>query len=287
MSGGGSNQPTQTSTYQLSPEQRQLYNLALPGVKSFAASVPQRYSGSTVAGFDPAQVAGQNMALDAAGGQANLAQNAAGSNNFLLGDIWNPASNPNLQNAVDAAVRPVTENYQNVVRPAIRDEFQGAGQQFGGSRRFNAEDAGANTYLRNVGDTASKLVQNEYDTNINAQLKALGLVPQTQSALVAPAATTSGVGDVRQNLQQLLLSQDVNNFNYDQLAPFLQSKELLSLLTGLPGGTVTSTANNPSTNPLTSALGGAATGASLGSAILPGAGTAAGAGLGALLAFLR
>jgi len=49
----GSQPQTQTTTQELSPEQRQLMNLAMPGVTQFAASVPQRYQGTTIAGFDP------------------------------------------------------------------------------------------------------------------------------------------------------------------------------------------------------------------------------------------
>lgn len=286
MAKGGDS--TSTTTYTMSPEQRQLYQLAIPGVQQFAATVPQRYQGSTVAPFDPSQIAGQESALGAASGpQTTLAQQGAAQNQFLSGDIWNPASNPNLQGAIDAAVRPITQNYQQVVRPAIRDEATSAGQIFGGSRRNIAEGVAGGQYLNSVGDTASKLVQNQYQTNLDAYVKALGLLPQTQQAQVTPALTTSGVGDVRQNLAQQLLGQNVSNFNYDQLAPFLQSQDILSLLQGIPGGTSTTTGNAPQGNTALSALGGAAAGASLGSAILPGAGTGVGAGLGALLAFLK
>src|SRR5204863_5366633 len=118
MSGGsGSAQPTQTTTAKLSPEQRQLWDFALPGIKDYAAEVPQRYGSTTIAGFDPAQTQGQNMALQTAGQQAGLTSGAVDANQFLLHDIWNPASNPNLQGAIDAAVRPVTQKYQEVVRP--------------------------------------------------------------------------------------------------------------------------------------------------------------------------
>lgn len=277
-------QPQQTSQYVLAPEQREILNLAMPGLKSFAATTPARYQGNTIAPFDPAQVAGQNMALNAAGSQAQLAGNAADTSNFYLGgNVWDPASNPNLQKAVDASVRPITEQYQQVVRPAIRDESQAAGQQFGGSRRNIAEGTAATGYLRAVGDTSSKLVQNQYETNINAQMKALGLLPTTQTAQVTPAATTSAVGDVRQQMAQALLNRDVSNFNYDQLAPFLQSKELIALLQGIPGASVTATGNVPRANPLVSGLGGAASGAALGSMIMPGIGTGVGAGAGALM----
>lgn len=285
--GGSKEQPTQTTTQTLSPEQREMMNLAMPGVRSFAATVPQRYQGNTVAGFDPSQTQGQGMALDTAGGtMQNLADAGAATSNQLMSSPWDPNNNAMLKGAVDAAVRPVTEQYQQVVRPALRDDFQSAGQAFGGSRRNIAEGNAANSYMRNVGDTSAKVVNDNYSTNIGAMTKALGLLPQTQQASLAPSLTTSGVGDVRQAMDQAQLDAKVSGYNYDQLAPFLQSKEIMSLLAGLPGGSVTSTGNNPTPNKALGALGGAASGAALGSMILPGAGTAAGAGLGALMAFL-
>jgi hypothetical protein len=228
------------------------------------------------------------MALGAAGSQGVLANNAANTSNFYLGgDIWNPASNPNLRGAIDAAVRPITEQYQQTVLPGIRDNFAGA-QPFGGSRRGVAEGLAANSYMRNVGDASAKIAEDEYGNNLNAQLRALGLLPQTQQAQLAPALTTSGVGDIRQNMAQQLLNMNVGNWNYDQLAPFLQSQELMSLIGGLPGGTTTANAvgSVPGRNPITGAMGGALTGATLGSALLPGVGALPGAGIGALLSFL-
>lgn len=284
--GGSTTQPEQRTTYELSPEQRELMNLAIPGVREFAASVPQRYSGSQVAGFTPEQVSGQEQVLGAAPIQRDLATSAAGANQFYTGgSIWDPASNPNLRGAIDASVRPIYENLTEKALPAIRGEAVTTGN-FGSSRQGIAEGIATREASRAAGDAASKLAQNQYETNVNAQLKAMGLLPTVQAAQTTPGVTTSGVGDVRQAMSQALLNQDVNAFNFDQLAPFLQSKEIMALLTGLPGGTTVSTANTPQPNKLTSALGGAAAGASLGSAIFPGVGTGIGAGAGALLPFL-
>ena len=288
MGGGSSNQPTQTTntTVQMSPEQRQLYQLALPGVKDFAATVPERYPGQ-VAGFDPAQTAGQNMALASAAPQQMLADTAAGTS-ARLQDPSFAASNPWLDQAITASTRPITEAYQQDVLPGIRDSFQGAGQEFGGSRRAIADARATSDYMRSLGDTSAKLGLGAYNTNIDAMVKALGLTPQTQSAQTAPATTTSAVGDVRQNLSQQQLNELISEFNYNELAPFLQSQDIISLISGIPGGSSSSvsTGNLAQQNPATKALGGAAAGASLGSALFPGAGTVAGAGLGGLLAFL-
>ena len=286
---GGTKDPTVTTTAQLSPEQQKILNWAMPGIQSFATGgPPQLYPGETVAGFTSPQTQGQQMALGAASGpQTDLANSASAANQFLLSDIWNPSTNPYLQSSIDAAVRPITEQYQQVVRPALRDQFTGAGQVFGGSRRNIAEGQAANAYMRNVGDTASNLVQSQYSNNLSAMLKALGLTPTTQGAAVTPAVTTSGVGDVQQALDQARLNEQVGNWNYNQLAPFLQSKELLSLLSGIPGGSTVSTGSTPGGSGISGSgiLGGAAAGASLGS-IVPGIGTGLGAGIGALLSFL-
>lgn len=287
---GSQSQPTQTTNTvaQMSPEQKQLYDLALPGIKSFAATVPQRYQGDTVAGFTAPQTAGQANVLSAVPGQTQLANAAAGANSNLLTNIWDPSTNPNLKGAIDAATQPIKDAYTSQVLPGIRDEFS-TSQPFGGSRRGVADVNAQNTYERNLGQAGATVAQNEYNTNIDAQLKALGLTPTTQGALAQPGVTQSGVGDVQQNQAQQVLNSNVAGFNYDELAPFLQSQEIASLIGGIPGGssTSTSTGNTPTANPLTQGLGGAVSGATLGSLLFPGVGTAAGAGIGALLPFLH
>lgn len=277
---------TSTTTQELSPEQRQLLDLAMPGVMNFAASVPQRYQGSTVAGFTAPQVAGQNMALDAAGAQNALAGAGARTSDFWMSDApWRPENNPALAGAVSAATRPITEQLTESILPQLRGEAVRTGN-FGSSRQGIAEGIASGRASQAVGDTSAKLVNANYDTNVKAQMQALGLLPQTQAAQTVGAQTTSAVGDVQQALEQAKLTESANNFSYDQLAPYLQSRELLSYLQGIPGGSVNSTgqstASTPQRNPITGALGGAASGAAMGSMFGPwgtGIGALAGAGL--------
>lgn len=279
-------QQTQSTTYQLSPEQRQLLDLAMPGVTNFAASVPQRYPGTAIAGFDPSQVAGQTGALGSAGVQTGLGRAGAGTTlDWLQPGALDIRNNPGLAGNIEAATRPITRSLTESALPAIRDSAERSGN-FGSSRQGIAEGLATGRASEAIGDTTSKIVGDAYSQNLSAQMKALGLLPQTQGAQTTGDLTTSAVGDTRQALAQAQLGEKVGNFNYDQLAPFLQSKEIMSLLSGIPGGTNFSTASVPQKNPLTQALGGAAAGASLGSALFPGVGTAAGAGLGGLLAFL-
>lgn len=285
MSSGGQ-QPTQTTQTVLSPEQRQLMGLAMPGVTEFAAKTPQRYQGSAIAGFDPSQVAGQEAALTAAQGQTALGQQgAAATSNWLGPNALDISNNPTVQGAIATATRPIQEQLTRYGLPAIRDSAERSGN-FGSSRQGIAEGLALEGASKATGDVASNIASKAYDTNVNAQLKALGLLPSTVGTLPQGALTESGVGDVRQGMAQNLLGEDVSNFNYDQMAKYLQSKDIMSLVSGIPGGSTVSTANVPGKNQLTGALGGAAAGASLGTAIMPGVGTGVGAGLGALLSFL-
>jgi hypothetical protein len=282
----GTQPQTQSSTYQLSPEQRQLMDLAMPGVTQFAASVPQRYQGGTIAGFDPSQVAGQEGALKSAGTQTSLARGGAGTTlDWLSPGALDVNNNPGVQGQITAATRPITQALTEQALPAIRDSAERTGN-FGSSRQGIAEGLASGRASQAIGDATSGIVSKAYQANVDAQLKALGLLPQTIGAQTSGDLTTSGVGDTRQGMAQALLEEQVGNFNYDELAPYLQSKDIMSLLSGLPGGTTMSTASLPQRNMLTGALGGAAAGASLGSTLGP-MGTAGGAGLGALLSFLH
>lgn len=126
----------------------------------------------------------------------------------------------------------------------------------------------------------------QYGQNQAATYQALGLIPQMQQSIMAPAQTISAVGDAQQQMAQAQLNDQVAAWNYNQTAPYNQARDIMGLLSAMPGATTTSTANVPQANPMMQSLGGAASGAALGSAIMPGVGTLAGAGAGALLPFL-
>lgn len=276
---------TQSTTYQLSPEQRELMNLAMPGVTQFAASTPQRYQGSTIAGFNQNQTGGQQGALDAAHTQTALANAGAGASaSWLNPNTLDVSNSPIVQNNIAAATRPINEQLMQVALPGIRDAATSTGN-FGSSRQGIAEGVAIGKAANATKDATTGVVNNAYNQAVEAQLKTLGLLPSTVGTLPQGALTTSAVGDTQQALDQARLSEVVGNFNFDNNANYLKSKDIMSLLTGLPGGTTTSTASTPQKNPLTSALGGAASGASLGSFLGP-AGSGIGAGLGALLGFL-
>jgi hypothetical protein len=279
-SGGNQTPPTSTSTYQMSAPEQEMLHLALPGIEKFAANAPQRYQGQTVVGFDPNQTAGQQMALGAAGGQDQLAQAGADNSKWWLDPARLDVNNdPYVRSAIDASTRPITQQLLEQALPNLRSGSIASGG-FGGSRQGIAEGLATGRAAQAVGDTASKVAEDAVNARMAQQGRVLGLLPQTQQALLSGATTTSGVGDIRQQLAQRLRDADVAGFNFDQYAPFMQSQALMQIMQGLRGTGTTvntgSTPNQPSTTQ--KALGGALAGASAGAAI----GGPWGAGIGAI-----
>ena len=172
----------------------------MPGVTEFAAKVPQRYQGSTIAGFDPAQMSGQQQVLNAAGTQNTLAGGGAGTTlDWLSPNALDITKQPGLQGNIDAATRPITQALTEQALPAIRSRR---------SRRATSERRARGSLRawpvdgrrRRLATPRVNLVGKAYQTNVDAQLKALGLLPQTQATQTAGGLTTSGVGDVRQGM---------------------------------------------------------------------------------------
>lgn len=323
MGGGQKEQPTQTTSYQLSPEQRQLMNLAMPGIAQFAAQTPQRYQGEQVAGFTPEQTQAQTSAVGAATGQQNIADKMT---QLALGipanlrdytprgginvspEQW-AAAKPTLDAAITSATRPIYENLTEAALPAIRGTGLGtSGLTTSGSRQGIAEGIATGKASRAAGDVAAGMSNQElqalqnlnqqryatdvagegqrYGQNLSALYQTLGLTPTLQAAQVAPAATLGAVGDVKQAMDQARINEAIGNFNFDQYGGYLKSKDILSLLQGLPGGSTVSTANVPTANKGTQALGGALTGAQAGMALGGPFGAGVGAVGGAALPFL-
>lgn len=282
--GGGSTTPvSQTTKTDLSPEQRQILDLAMPGLKEFAANPPKLPGFSGVAGFDPLQTQGQDMALAAAPTQSSVVGGAASATNRLTsGELLTPDANPALRDTISASTRPIINDLLERALPAIRGEASTTGN-FGSSRQGIAEGLATGRAAQAVGDTAAKVATTGYGQGLDAFGKGVALAPSTAQAQLLPGLTTSGVGDVRQALQQALLGEKTGRFNFEQLLPLLMGKEFAGIAGTLPGAGSTTTGTVASPNPIMQ-------GAGLGIAGLGALGSMGGsagiAGLAPLLAML-
>jgi hypothetical protein len=288
MGGKAPSKTTQINEVRLSPEQKKVFNLAMPSIEQAASSDPQVYGGSTVAGFTPAEFLGQSSLLDAAGGSLmQQAQAGANANQFLLDPrMLSIESNPYLQGMGEAIAGGMTNNLTRSILPQLRRGSETAMGPYGAtSRQGIAEGLAVGETQGAIGDALQKLAFDAYNRGLSGMERGIALNPQTMAGMLVPGQTASAVGQQQRAMEQALLDEQVNKFYLQQNLPFLKAQDLMGLIGSMPGGQGISsvTGAQPQKSPLMGGLGGAASGAALGSMILPGIGTAAGAGLGALL----
>lgn len=282
MGGGGQQSTQSTTTVQLSPEQQQLLNMAMPFAKQYAENQPKLPDSSSVATFTDPQKQGQAQTLAAAGAGGPLQQtaNTAGQGyNFLeSGAVLDPNRNPGLKSAIQGAIDPIEENFTENILPGIREGGVATGQ-FGGGREGALEGIASQGEQRAIGGTAGAIETSAYQSGIDAMTKALGLAPTVQQAQLEPGAATSAVGDVQQQLEQEQLTEAFNKFMYPQTQPISTAEQLSAIAAGIPGGGSTTTGTvNSSLSPLQTAMGFGSLGASLfGANGMFGAGTGGGA----------
>lgn len=242
--GSGGSQTSTTNTVQkLSPEQQQLINLVIPTAEQFIQNPPELFPGSAIQPFDPLQVQAQEdlLALAGPGGALpGLAGQAGSGLEFLLGPVLFPESNPALAAATEAAVRPLSQQFENVTLPGIRGEAITAGG-FGGSRQGIAEGLAAQGLTQATGDVTASIQANAFQQSLDAMVKALFAAPATAGLQFLPTAATEAVGAQRQQLEQTLLSEEAQRFISEQLIPFATAQDVAALAFGIPGGSVTST----------------------------------------------
>lgn len=301
--------------------QRQLNRFGRKAVKSYIKKTKKGGPGidlpktALVQPFTPPQTQGQSMMLGAVPQLQNLANAGASyttnllsqnpatagqagalardpgydqqARDFLLNKVLYPGTNPALQGAINAAVRPITQQLTEEQLPALRGNAVTAGG-YGGSRQGIAEGLASGRASTAIGDTSANLanagyqaglnaltqtfgnitaadtarygtrqgaLSNLYNTNVNAQLNALGLLPQTQQTALAPALATSAVGDVQQAQLQAERDEDVYRKLFSQTSPLQSAQSLVQLGGAVPGGSTTSTTQYPGTNPVLGSLG--------------------------------
>lgn len=274
-------EPASTSaSTQLTKQQTQLVGMGMPHARRYARRPNKalKLQGDTVVDTNAQQTQGQDMALQAASGQQQqLADAGTNASRFLLTDVLRPESNPALAGYIDAATRPIQQKLMEETMPGLRSGAAVAGQ-YGSTRQGIAEGLASGRASTAIGDTSARIASEGYGQGLDAMTKALGLLPSTQAAALAPAVTTSGVGDVRQQMAQRELDAQQYKRIYNAQVPLSKAQNLIGLASGTPGGSTTTTTTGGS-----SLLQGALGGAGIGNALLPGIGGLAGGGIGALL----
>jgi hypothetical protein len=247
MPGGGSDAPppSQSSTtitrQELSPEQRELLNLALPNIREFAQTPIQQFPGSGIVPFNPAEQAAQQGALNFAQGPLqNIISSPTQGLEFLSsGQALFPETNPALQASINAATRPLTQAFEQNILPNIRNEAVAAGG-FGGSRQGIAEGIASQALQQGIGDVSANISNQAFQNAMDNMSRSLLVAPQIAGLNLLPFDVQGAVGAQQRALEQAQLSEEVQRFMNEQLLPFQQSQAIAGLAFGLPGGSTIS-----------------------------------------------
>ena len=177
MSGGGSfgfaKSDSETDTRDLTPfefaSKRGFVADTLAG--QARGNVPG-IDGPFVAGITQGEKAGLNAFQQASFGPGGIGSSA----DSTLQGILSGSQSPELQNVIDAAIRPVLENAE-LQELRDRSQFTGSGQKIQGSSAF-AEDRmrSLRDTQRQVGDISSQIAFQDFQQRQAAQIQAAGLV---------------------------------------------------------------------------------------------------------------
>lgn len=220
----------------------------------------------------------QDSAVRAAG---NAGQGAPELRQLALaqirGDYLNPASNPNLQGAMDAAVNPIQMRLQRQIMPGISDRAvqQGA---YGGSRQGVAEGIAAGEFARESLDATNRIAYENYARERDIQQRSAPMLAQAGELDLSGSRIMAALGAGQRNL-----ALEAPWAGMDKLAAILGAggfRRDSGTGTETTNGTTTTT-GSPGGGGAGGALSGAMGGASAGSAFGP-YGAAIGGVLGGL-----
>lgn len=250
---------TQTNKVELSPEQKEIFGLALPKIRQYASSTPELYPGSGIAGFNPTQLAGQSAALDAASSAGNLSGQAGATQAQLLDPEFMLNPNQYLDRAAEGVTRHTTENLMENILPGIRSGATSAGGQYSGgsTRQGIAEGRAIQGSSREISDSLAKMFLQNYQTGLSGLQSAVQGNSDVMRQQLFPASIMQMIGGQQQGMEQAQLDEMLQRFYTQQDLPLLQSQQIMGLVQGMPGATGVSTVQGaqPKTSGLQQAIG--------------------------------
>jgi len=283
--GGGSSSPSfQTQTTDSSPwepQQAHLKNIMSGAEAAYNSPAPGYFEGSTVVDFSPqTQQALSGIEQRAVAGSPLQQAGMQQAQSTVEGDYLN--NNPFLTGAINNAMQPMIDNWNNQVAPGIDSQFARAGRM-GSGLYAQQRNAAENTLANSMGRMAGDMSYQNYGDERARQQAMIGQAGNIAQQDYGDMNKLMAVGTARDQQGQAQLQDQINRFNFEQNRPWEQLGRYSGLVSGGLGSTTTQTSplySNPGANFLSGALGGAQLGS------MTGMGGTAGAIGGGLLGLL-
>jgi hypothetical protein len=201
----------------------------------------QYYPNSTVVPFSNQTENALQRQEDRATMGSPLVQAAQGeAQKTIQGDYLN--SNPYLQQAMQAAARPMVENFQDTIMPSIQGGFSGRGRYGSGLQAYQQQKAGSNL-MRELGDMGARMSYADYGAERGRQQNALTQAAPLAAQDYLDIAQEAQAGALREGQAGAELQDQINRFNFEQNAPKNALQQYMSIIGGGSfGGTDTTSA---------------------------------------------
>ena len=206
--------------------------------------------------------------------QSPVLQQAQQAYQASLGQVGQTASggflnaNPYQQAMMEAATRPLTQQFSQAVLPGISSLYSKSGRLGSGSME-RALGTATEAYGRSLGDITANIAGTQYQQERGLQQQAqlaqsqlAGLAPQFYSQQFLPSQTLAQVGAQQEAIAAQPLQEQLARYQFGQQLPYQQLQGYLSSVYGTPLGSYgTQTTNAPTyQNRSAGVLGGAIAG---------------------------
>jgi hypothetical protein len=169
-------------------------------------------------------------------GMRGLQETATGG--FLQGS-------PYRDQLIEAATRPLTQQFTEQVMPGIQSTFSQAGR-LGSGAQAAVTGRATEGFGRALGDVTSRIAAEDYARERGFQeaatrdvLRGAGQLGDIYSSFLAPSQTLAGVGAQREAIAGQPLQESIRRFEFAQQQPYSQLGGYLSSIYGSPLGRLT------------------------------------------------
>ena len=196
----------------------------------------QSYGGQRYADLNGVQQQALQGVQDRAMGGSQLWDQAQGSLQQMMGD----QQNPYLDQQVANAQKSVVDSYNLTTKPQLESAMVGSGS-FGNSGLQQMQGQAQNQLQQNLGNVATQMYGNAYNTNQDNRLQALGMAQGFANQDYTDLNQMLNAGNVYQDQ-----AQNIADFNYEQWQqqqddPYRKLQAMTGVMSGTAGSTTTTT----------------------------------------------
>jgi hypothetical protein len=228
---------------------------------------PTFFPGQTYVAPSEQTLAALTQQEQAAAAGAPVLQQAQQAYQQSLGQVGQTAAggflggSPYREALIQAATRPLVQQYEQTVLPGIASGFSRAGR-YGSGAMEQAQARATEAFGRSLGDVAATVAGQDYarerGLQQQAQLAQSALAqaaPSFFQSSFLPSQALSAVGAAREQIALQPLQEQIARFNFGQITPRQSLQTFLSSVYGSPMASSNIPMPQAQTNPLAQGLG--------------------------------